>query len=51
MSQEDKKRKLLEKEIRALGIEDKFLIEKLVDEIDMFARIVMEAYLLYKKNK
>jgi hypothetical protein len=51
VSIEDKKRKLIEKELQNLGITDKEQIESLVDSLDTFARLIIDMYKASKLNK
>lgn len=44
MSANDKKRKLIEKELTKLGIKDKEQLEKMIDEIDEFAKLIIDIY-------
>lgn len=44
MSAEEKKRKIIENELKKLGIQDKEVLEKLIDEIDTFAKLIIQAY-------
>lgn len=50
MSAEEKKRKLIEKELRKLGINDQELLEKLIDQIDSLAKIIIESYKNERNN-
>lgn len=44
MGADDKKRKLIEKELVKLGIKDKEQLEKIIDEIDEFAKLIIDIY-------
>lgn len=49
MSADDKKRKLLEKELRKLGVKEQEILDRLIEEIDAIAKFIIETYKAVKK--
>jgi len=44
MSAEEKKRKIIERELIKLGVKDQETLDKMFEEIDGFAKIIIEIY-------